>query len=87
MINKLISNPFVLLIGLISLVIVSEDEIAAYMVAGFAESTGHTFVSSVILYLMDLWGDITMFLFNALIEVVVWITIFAVIVSALIKRR
>jgi hypothetical protein len=87
MINKLISNPFVLLMGLISLVMVSDDEIAAYIVAGFAEGTGNTFISSVILYFMNLWGDITLFLFNALIELVIWITVFAVIASALMKRR
>ncbi|HEX7574976.1 MAG TPA: hypothetical protein VF360_01250, partial [Candidatus Methanoperedens sp.] len=62
MIGKLISNPFFLLMGLISLIMVSEEEIAFYMAAGVAESTGHTFISSVILYFLDLLGDITTFL-------------------------
>jgi|GEM_PF-3949577 len=36
MIGKLISNPLFLLMGLISLIMVSEEEIAFYMAAGVA---------------------------------------------------
>jgi hypothetical protein len=54
MIRNLLKKPLYLLMGLISLLLVSEHDIAAYLVAGVAESTGHTFISSVILYFMDL---------------------------------
>lgn len=84
-IRKLLKNPFYLLMGLISLLLVSEYDIAAYLAAGVAESTGHTFVSRVILYFMDLLGDITTFLFNALINIVVWITVIAIIAHIFYK--
>lgn len=85
MISKLISNPLFLLMGLISLIVISEEEVAVYMVAGVA--AGHTFVSSAILYLMNLFGDIATFLFNALFEIVVWITVIALILSAIFKGK
>ncbi len=84
-IRILLKNPFYLLMGLISLILVSEYDIAAYLAAGFAESTDHTFVSGAILYLMDLWGDFTMFLFKALINIVAWITVIAIIASIFYK--
>lgn len=84
-IRKLLKNPFYLLMGLISLLLVSEYDIAAYLAVGVAESTGHTFMSSVILYFMDLLGDITTFLFNALINIVVWIMVIAIIARIFYK--
>ena len=81
MINKFITNPFFLLTGLISLLVISEVEIGAYVVAGIAENTGYSFISSIILNLMELRDRITLFLFESLINIVVYITIFLVIVS------
>lgn len=86
MIAKLINHPLSLLMGLISLIIISENEIAAYIFAGFAQSTGHTFVSSAILYIIDFLGSIMTFFFNALFEIVVLITVFLLIAHQIIKK-
>ena len=86
MITKLINHPLSLLMGLISLIMISDTEITGYILAGFAESTGHTFVSSAILNIMDFLGSIMTFIFNALIEVVLWLTIILFIAHQIIKK-
>jgi len=65
---------------------ISDTEITGYVLAGFLESTGHIFISSAILNFMDFVGSIMTFFFNALFEIVVWITIVLLIAHQIIKK-
>jgi len=85
LISDFIDTPEKFLNAFIKLVVPSTCAIGILVAGQYAKESGYGIIGNLILFVLDIWGKITMWIFTTFIDCVIYLVVIAVIIGALLK--
>ena len=85
-ISDFIDDPKKFLVAFIFMLVVPSTYAIWLLVAGqYAKESGYGIIGDLILFVLDIWGKITTWIFTTFIECVIYLVVISFIIGALLK--